>query len=327
MPNLKVSDNELQNILNELENDLSGYLSDTQNKLAKAREEDGSPSPGASPGSPSASAGSPSASASASPSASAAPSAEEGVSPDASQMGAGPVEGEGMEGAPEGEMGGEGMEGAPEGMEGQEGMGQDPAAEQGIDPQALEAEYAQLPVEELKAHYLAAKSALFQVMGQQQGGGQPQGAAPAGPPGGAPPMGAGGPPGGAPPPEMGAPPAMKNEKQFAPSNGGGDGIPTSNGLEVTRKSEVSDLRAQLEAMAKVVNLLAGQPVQKAVTGLTYMGKGEPVESKKIDLDPRAVTAKLTELTRNPGLKKSDRERITGYYEGTVKIDAIVDLLS
>jgi hypothetical protein len=111
--------------------------------------------------------------------------------------------------------------------------------------------------------------------------------------------------------EEGAPPAFKAEM---PHENGGFG-----------KSEVDELRAQLATMAKVVNLLAGTPVQKAVTGLTYMGKSEPVEDKVV-LDPAAVTAKLSEITRSPSLKKSDRERITGYYEGTVKLDAIADLL-
>jgi hypothetical protein len=295
MPNLKVSDAELKGILHELETDLSKYLKDTQSaKLSKAREEDGSPSPGFG-GSPSAGGD---------PSASVAPSASPGAAaPDASPMGASP------EGAPP-----EGSEMPPEEGEGEmppeEGAAPegDPAGEQGIDPQALEAEYAQLPVEELKAHYLAAKSALFQKMGQgQPGAGAPQGAPPpAAGPAGAPPAG---PPAG--PPE-GAPPAFKAEM---PSEGNGG----------FNKSEADDLRAQLAAMAKVVNLLAGSPVQKAVTGLTYMGKSEPVEDKVV-LSQQEVTAKLNVLTRDPSLKKSDRERITGYYEGTVNVSAIADLL-
>jgi hypothetical protein len=114
------------------------------------------------------------------------------------------------------------------------------------------------------------------------------------------------------PPEETPPPAFKAEM---PEANGGFG-----------KSEVNDLRLQLEQMAKVVNLLAGQPVQKAVTGLTYMGKSEPVEENKVVLNPAQITAKLSQLTRDPSLKKSDRERITGYYEGVVKIDAIADLL-
>lgn len=297
MPNLKVSDAELKGILHELETDLSKYLKDTQSaKLSKAREEDGSPSPGLS-GSPSAD-----------PSASVAPSAGEGAAaPDASPMGASP------EGAPPSEGGSEmppeeAAEGEMPPEEGAPAEG-DPAAEQGIDPQALEAEYAQLPIEELKAHYLAAKSALFQMMGQgQQGAGAPPPAA--GPSAGAPPMA---PPAG---PSAGAPPAFKAEM---PSDGNGK-------IEGFGKSEADDLRAQLATMAKVVNLLAGQPVQKAVTGLTYMGKSEPVEDTKVVLSQQEVTAKLNVLTRDPSLKKSDRERITGYYEGTVNVSAIADLL-
>lgn len=35
-----------------------------------------------------------------------------------------------------------------------------------IDPECLEAEYAQLPLEELKMHFLAAKNALIDAMGK-----------------------------------------------------------------------------------------------------------------------------------------------------------------
>jgi hypothetical protein len=315
MPNLKVSDAELKSILNELETDLGQYLNDA--RLAKAREEDGSASPGVSAGSPSASAGgggSPSASASAGgsagPSASVAPSEGSGPPSDASAMGAGPAGGE------------EGMEGMGEDP-GAEGMGEDPAAGGPVDPAALEAEYAKLPVEELKAHYLAAKSALFAVMGQGAGAGpEAGGAPPAGPEaGGAPPMGAGAPPpdmgGGAPPMGAGGPPA----------GGPPGGAPPmeEQPLAQSEKDELDSMRQQLATMAKALGLLAGQPMQKGITGMTYVAKSELDGAPKANLSKAEITAKLNTVTRQSDLKKSDRDAINNYYE-TGSVDGIVHLL-
>lgn len=313
MANVKVSSQELDAILNELESDLNGLLADTQNRLAKAREEDGSPSPGMG----SASAGSPSASAGGPPAPEGAP---EGGAPEAapSAEGAPPAGEPGMEGAAPGAEGGMGApEGAAPGAEG------DPAAAggAGMDPQALEAEYAQLPLEELKAHYLAAKAALFAAM---QGGGADAGAGapPAGPEAGAPP-GAGAPaPSPAPSPSAsaGAPPmAMSEGKAVAGVSQSG------NGGQVTKKSEAQLLQEQVDALTKIVSAFVNKPMQKAVTGANYVAKseGEPVRKS---LSNAEVTAKLSELTRNPDLKKSDRDAINRYYEGAVKIDAIEHLL-
>lgn len=288
MATLKVTDRELQNILAELENDLDGYLTDTQAKLSKAREEDASPSAGM--GALSASGSSPSASGS-SPSASMGSPSASGGSPSAS----------GEEGFPGGEEGGEAppMEGAPQGQPGMEGA---PGGEEGpVDPAALEAEYAKLPLPELQAHYLAAKSALFQVMGQGQGQGAPQGAPPQAPPPG--PSAGGAPPPG--PSAGGAPPMAMSEMS---------------------KSEAEDIKAQLAEMTKIVNLFVGQPIRKAVTGASYVAKSEENTVEVKSITPAQITAKLAQLTRSPELKKSDRDLVNGYYEGVVKVDAIAHLL-
>jgi hypothetical protein len=321
MANLKVSSQELDAILGELEGELNGILAGTQNKLTKAREEDGSPSPGM--GSASASAGSPSAgspsagspSAGGPPAAEGAPSAE-GAPPAGAEPSAPPAGEPGMEGAPGGEPG---MEGAPAGEPGMEGA---PGGDAGaMDPQALEAEYAQLPLEELKAHYLAAKAALFAQMqgGGEAGAGGPPGAPPAGPSAGAPPPSPSAPPAGPPPgPSAGAPPmAMSEGKAVAGVSQSG------NGGQLTKKNE-SDLQLQVEALTKIVTAFVNKPMQKAITGATYVAKSEDTAPRK--LNSTEVTAKLSELTRSPDLKKSDRDLITGYYEGRTNLTAIEHLL-
>lgn len=311
MANLNVNSQELDAILGELEADLNGLLADTQTKLAKAREEDGSPSPGmgsasASAGSPSASLGSPSASAGGSPAPEGSPGMEappaggpEGAPPD---MGGAPGA-EGMEGAPpEGAPGAEGMEGGAEGA---------------ADPQALEAEYAQLPLEELKAHYLAAKAALFAAM---QGGEQGAGAPPAGPEG----AGAGAPPPASPSPgaTAGGPPmAMSEGNSVAGATQEGNG---GNKVAVAKSEDVTALEAQIEALTKIVTAFVNKPMQKAITGTSYVTKSEAPASKPVT--KAEITDKLTQLTRNADLKKSDRELINRYYEGTVNTAAIEHLL-
>lgn len=326
MANLNVSSQELDAILSELEGELNGLLADTSNRLAKAREEDGSPSPGM--GSASASAGSPSASAGGegSPAPEGSPGGE-GAPP----MGGAPEGGEGAPPAdpaaagapPAGAEGGVPGEGAPpEGAPGQPGM---EGAEGGMDPQALEAEYAQLPLEELKAHYLAAKAALFAAM---QGGGDPAaagaGAPPAGPAAGASPSAPPAAPPAGPSASAGAPPmAMSEGKNIAGVSQQGNG-----GQKVAvKKSETEQLQEQIEALTKIVSGFVNRPMQKAITGTTYVRKSEDFggENRK-PMSENEITDKLTKLTRDPNLKKSDRDAINRYYEGAVKIDAIEHLL-
>lgn len=340
-PNLPVSDQELTTILAELENDLGAYLAATNEKLSKAREEDGTPSPGmgSASSSPSSASGGegPSASAPAgSPSApgsspvEGAPAEAPPAAPTASpEMGA--------EGAPAEGMPGEGVpgEGAPAGEPGMEGP---------VDPAALEAEYAKLPPEELKAHYLAAKAALFSVMGGQDQGAPPPEAAPSAP--AAPPA--------SPAPAPSAPPMAMSEmgqecgKDLQAGNGG-EGAPapkpeagkavgkaeasasspsaSSPSASVTKSETVEDLKAQLEVMAKIVNIVVGKPLGKAITGLNYVPKaGAAVETEPKKLSKAEITTKLAEITRKADLKKSDRNLIDGYYDGEVKLEAIEHLL-
>jgi len=310
MAKINVSSQELDAILGELEGELNGILASTQAGLKKAREEDGSPSPGM--GSASASAGSPSAG---SPSASAGGSPSAGGAPEMGGAPGGAVDPAAAGGDPGMDPGA----GGDPGMDPGAAAGGDPAAggdAGAMDPQALEAEYSQLPLEELKAHYLAAKAALFAMM--QQGGGEAgaPGAAPPGPsaaPAGPPP----GPSAGAPPPGGAPPMAMSEGKAVA-------GVSQSGNGGQVAKSE-SDLQAQVDALTKIVTAFVNKPMQKAITGATYVGKSEEAPARK-SMNTAEVTAKLSELTRSPDLKKSDRDLITGYYEGRTNLTAIEHLL-
>jgi hypothetical protein len=90
------------------------------------------------------------------------------------------------------------------------------------------------------------------------------------------------------------------------------------------KSEAA-LQAQVDALTKIVTAFVNKPMQKAITGTTYVAKNEGTRVRQT-MNSAEVTAKLSELTRSPELKKSDRDLITGYYEGRTNLDAIEHLL-
>lgn len=304
MANIKVSDTELTAILNELESDLGDLLGSAAGKLAKSREEDEGSAAGSAPAAASASAEGGEGSAPApEASASAAPPAPEASAP-APEASAAP--------APD----------AAAAPEADAGMEQGP-----VDPAALEAEYAKLPPEELKAHYLAAKAALFAVMGGASAG------APAGAPPDASASAAPVPPGASaapapsavppPPPAPSAPAAGPSATPVDPTLGKAAMPSNPNGS--LGKSEVDDLKAQVATMAKALSLLAGSPMRKAITDLSYVPKaGE--EKPAVKLTKGEVLGKLKEVTRNPSLQKSDRDLINRYCEGGVDVSAIEHLL-
>jgi hypothetical protein len=203
--------------------------------------------------------------------------------------------------------------------------GADPAADQGApnDIEGLKAEYAQLPPEELKMHYIAVKAALFAAM--QQGGG----AGPAGP-GADPAAGAGGPPpmpgadpaagAGAPPPPMagGPPPAMKGE--MTPSknpNGGGAAMAKAEKL-------LADQQKQIEGLSTAVEMLLKTPVRKAVTNFDFIRKSE--DSNAPTLTRGQIMEKLNEKAKDPKLAKSDRNLINAFCVSSVDASQIAHLL-
>lgn len=185
--------------------------------------------------------------------------------------------------------------------------GGDPAAAQGpVDPAALQAEYAKLPLDELKMHAEAAMAALQAQMGAggDAGMGDPSmGAPPPGPEASAPPMA----------------PAAK--KEMAPSGNGG---------EMMKKSEISDLKAELdanrEALTKITAAFTNfvsKPMRKAETALRPQVRPDPAPLSKSEAEQ-----KLRSKIKDQSLTKSERGLINDFYYGKIKIDdpAIAHLL-
>ncbi len=313
---INLNENEYQKVLADIEADLESVLKSESEILSKAFP----PGDDDAGGSPDASAGGDEGSESAPAESSDAPPAEGSESAPA-DAGAPPDASASPEGAP---------------------PGADPAAGGGED---LESKLMNLPEEQLRHLYMAAKQALFARMSQQgaPGAGGPPGAPPA--PGaapGAPPDAsaapAGAPPGaGAPPPAPPAadpsqmpPPAMKSdaglglmkpkskgEMSSNKANGGpGPGavkLGKSEGASVKENEEMAEMKVKLELMAKAMNLVFGQPMRKAVTDIRHLPKNDGSDEKvDVKLSKAEITAKLKGLDQAK-LTKSDRTAINQYY--------------
>lgn len=217
----------------------------------------------------------------------------------------------------------------------------DPAApqqgDQPLTPEALQAEYAQLPPEELDMHIqaaLAAKEALAASAGAGAGGppgASPAGAPPAGPAGGMPP------PGASPSPDASSqmmPPAMKQEMSSHKKANGGmikseDIRAELDAIKAAHAAEIADLqksyKEDVENLTKAITLVVERPERKAVTSISYLKKTETApEAPAKTFSPAEVKAKLNELI--PSLSKSERNLILDYYSGKVKIDALTSIV-
>lgn len=191
----------------------------------------------------------------------------------------------------------------------------DPAADMDSDPAALAAEYAKLPPEMLKLHYLACKQAMFAAMG-----GPPAAPAdasmvaaspPVAPPA-SPPPAAMVPPPASPAPD--APPALKSEQDLAIA---------------TLKAELDGTKQKLnkaeDAMGRVLGYfekIAATPVRLATTSIADLAKTEkkPVS----ELSTKEINEQLARIIEKP-LSKSDRELINDFYKKTVGVEKLTHL--
>jgi hypothetical protein len=234
-----------------------------------------------------------------------------------------------------------------------------------MSPEALQAEYAKLPVEELKMHFLAAKSALMAAM---SGGGDASAdpsadpAAAGGPPGpdaSAGPAPAAGPEGSAAAPEASAGPVdpMMGKKEFNSSGNGGQisksQLDPTLQVILTRldkaekaASEVTELRkslatkdaqlAEMEAnlgkVAEGFSKIIERPMRKAITSISHIAKpgSEQAAPGTVDisrLSKAEINDRLNKATRSESLSKADRDAITKYVVGKAPVETVVKFLA
>lgn len=206
----------------------------------------------------------------------------------------------------------------------------DPAADAGpVDPAALQAEYAKLPPEELKMHYMAAKAALFELMGA--GAGPDASASPAPSPSPAPtaspsPAPAASPspsPAPVPPPAMKAevPATMKNN----PANGGTESAAVPDAIKKSEE-KVAELEKQVELMAKALEVAIGTPVRKAVTSVAHVPRTEEPAAPAQELSKSEVKDRIRKAVSSGKLSKSQKDLLFSYGLGNASFDQVKDLL-
>ncbi len=312
---INLNENEYQKVLADIEADLEAVLKSESESLAKgfppSDDEGSSPDAGgeaSESAAPAESSDAPPAEGSESGPADAAPAPDASASPDAVPPGADPAAGGGEE--------------------------------------DLESKLMALPEEQLRHLYMAAKQALFARMSQAGAPGA------GGPPAGMPPD-AGGSPADAPAPAMAPPagppapaadpsqmppPAMKSdaglglmkpkakgEMSSAKANGG----PGEGAVKLGKSEEkYAEMELKVELMAKALNLVLGQPVRKAITGisqLAHVPKNDGGTDKpEVKLSKTEITAKLKSLDFAK-LTKNDRTAINNYYN-KFEVSGIAHLL-
>jgi hypothetical protein len=100
--------------------------------------------------------------------------------------------------------------------------------------------------------------------------------------------------------------------------------------EDLQKAENEDLKAQVELLAKALELTLGAPIRKAITKTSDLafvpksGDGKEVDVSSLSKDE--ITAKLNEKACDPKLSKADRGLIMDYYERNVNFDAVAHLV-
>jgi hypothetical protein len=212
----------------------------------------------------------------------------------------------------------------------------DPAAgASGGDPvQALVQAYSQLSRDELQVHFFAMKQVLNSQMGADPAaGGDPAAAggmppAPAGPGAGAPP----GPAGGMPPPgpDAAAPMAGEGSKPVDPAASMAMKSEYEKQLNLIKKerdaalSREQQLQKSLTGLTDQLERFVGKPERKALQGKDLL-KSEP-QTTTTTMTKDQIVKKLAVVARNPELKKHDRDLITKFCVGGVKVDAIAHLL-
>jgi hypothetical protein len=204
-----------------------------------------------------------------------------------------------------------------------DGASGDPMADaSAVDPAAIQAELAQMPIEHVRALYLAAKEVIFASLGQ----GAPDASAPPAAPG----ADAGAPPAGPPadasaPPAPDATPALKAEvgmTEHPEANG-------ENPLHAVKKSEdaarIATLEASVGVLSKAVEVFLTTPMRKSVTSITEMPNTKPKTANVEAMSKSEIDAKLKDIVQRPDLKKSDREKISSFCLGFSSVDQIAHL--
>jgi hypothetical protein len=205
---------------------------------------------------------------------------------------------------------------------------QDPALDSGGSVESLQAEYAALPIEELKMHMLACKAALISQMAQ--GGVEDQSAAPGAPGAGLSPD-AGMPPAGGPPADASAAPSPDASASPAPTPPPAESTPPmtkSQDLELLER--ISNLEKSIKEKDELLNGFGTAltkfneklSTRKAVTRVSELNKPGTELAKSEDkldistLSLDSIKSQLNQLTATTKLNKSDKDAVMSFVVGS-----------
>lgn len=191
------------------------------------------------------------------------------------------------------------------------GSSSDSHSDEGTSPDQLQQAYEQLSPEEQLMHLQALKAAIM----KHGGGDQSAAPAPQGPPPAAPGADAGMPGEGSQP----VAPAFKSEAKDKE-------IETLKKRAADAEAKFKAMATQTEDLEKSVTLLTGafetmltKPMRKSVTAQNFV---PDVTAQAVDpakLTKSEITKVLTDASKRPDLKKSDRDLINSFYNGKAKI--------
>lgn len=185
-----------------------------------------------------------------------------------------------------------------------------PADDAQDSPEELQAAYASLPLEAQQMHYLACKAALIAAMGAGDATADDGDAT----------ADAGDATAGAPP----AAPAMKGEMPADPN-----GEVEKSEKDLAIESLMKTVKDQEIAMSKLIDItqqIVERPVRKSISSIREVAPAAgAVDVTK--LTKAEIKIRLRKVAEQPGLRKSDRERITSYYLGNTDLEGIKDLLT
>lgn len=181
----------------------------------------------------------------------------------------------------------------------------DPAAP-GQDDASLEEQYGQLSDEDLQLHLQALKSVLMGRMGGPDAGAglsaspSPDASA-AAPPVADPAMSA-----------AAAPPMAQKSQAMPPMMGKSEASVEKEELKKAQ-AEIAELKGDLNKVMDVIENYLNKPQRKVITtNAEFMAKSEMERPVQRKLSRKEVMVQLNKITREPSLKKSERESIDRY---------------
>ena len=216
----------------------------------------------------------------------------------------------------------------------------DAATEQGVPEQTLESQYSALPVEELKLHFVACKTALMAALGAAGGPPAPDASTPPAPPASVPPP--------APAPEAASPAPQPGfgKKEFPAAEGSGGemklgkseaDIKFESRLETLEKAlkekdeYIKDVESKFSAAAEgLTKLINSQPMRKSIAGVSFVARedsGTTSGPQAPTLTKAEAVARCNEISSRPDLKKSDRDLLNKFVTGNIAQDQIAHLLT